>query len=225
MLPGLAPWPVLLDPFRVGAWVVPQVRRCVFFPRACALGSPAAPLRGVICSPCHCLNRSNGFSSFRSGPLLMRWRTPFEVQHAGISGNEVFEVKFEVPITFFCCDQAYSMLQKQLVQSEPASGIGFSQCSALTRRREEHHQRNFRTRDGRLTGFFPDQGRDTRRRASAIPDGSLGAVKPASDDCGEKCRAGRAAFAFGHACGSARAVEAVPESPGTRQNKSSLRTM
>jgi len=48
MSPGLAPWPVLLDPFRVGAWVVPQVRRCVLFPRACALGYPARPFQGHL---------------------------------------------------------------------------------------------------------------------------------------------------------------------------------
>jgi len=48
MSPGLAPWPLLLDPFRVGAWVVPQVRRCVLFPRACALGCPARHFQGHL---------------------------------------------------------------------------------------------------------------------------------------------------------------------------------
>ena len=44
--PGLAPWAVLLDPFRVGAWVIPRVPGCVFLPRACALGCPARPFQG-----------------------------------------------------------------------------------------------------------------------------------------------------------------------------------
>ena len=46
--PGLARWLVLLDPFRVGAWVIPRVRGCVFLPRACALGCPARPFQGRL---------------------------------------------------------------------------------------------------------------------------------------------------------------------------------
>ena len=46
--PGLARWLVLLDPFRVGAWLIPRVRGCVFLPRACALGCPARPFQGRL---------------------------------------------------------------------------------------------------------------------------------------------------------------------------------
>ena len=42
------PWSLLLDPVRVGAWVFLQVRRCVPFPRACALGCPARPFQGHL---------------------------------------------------------------------------------------------------------------------------------------------------------------------------------
>jgi len=35
-------------PFRVGAWEFLQVRRCVLFPRACALGCPARPFQGHL---------------------------------------------------------------------------------------------------------------------------------------------------------------------------------
>ena len=34
--------------FRVGAWVIPRVRGCVFLPRACALGCPARPFQGRL---------------------------------------------------------------------------------------------------------------------------------------------------------------------------------
>ena len=37
---------VLHDPFRVGAWVIPRGRECVFLPGACAPGCPARPFQG-----------------------------------------------------------------------------------------------------------------------------------------------------------------------------------
>ena len=51
MSPGLARWLVLLDLFRVGAWVIPRVPGCVFIPRACALGCPARPFQGRLHTP------------------------------------------------------------------------------------------------------------------------------------------------------------------------------
>jgi len=39
---------VLHDPFRVGAWVIPRGRGCVFLPGACAPGCPARPFQGRL---------------------------------------------------------------------------------------------------------------------------------------------------------------------------------